>query len=64
MPDSGKVVIYVANQANMETLGKEECDALEKEAKDLEERQKEVNAELKAASSGTKSLRTDIPLHL
>ncbi|KZV67340.1 TBPIP-domain-containing protein [Peniophora sp. CONT] len=51
MKPYGKVIIYVANQANMDTLSKEDCDALEKQAKDLEERQKELNVELKTASS-------------
>ena len=42
----------------MDTLSKEDCDALEKQAKDLEERHKETATELKAATSDLSRVRS------
>jgi hypothetical protein len=53
---SGKVAIFVANQANMTSVPKEECDAFEKEWKEKEERKKALTVEVKSAAAGIYTL--------
>ena len=49
----GKTTFFVANQANLEDMPAEKLKALEAEHKALEEANKILAAELKAASTGT-----------
>ena len=56
----GKTTFFVANQANLEDMPAEKLKALEAEHKSLEESNKTLAAQLKAASAGT-FLR--VPIH-
>lgn len=48
----GKTTFFVANQSNLEDMPAERLKALEDEHKQVEEANKELAAEMKAASAG------------